>query len=273
MSEFSTIENTLFIPLLGRIYASEHFPNILHDEKALSLKETLSKDAMNNGFQNQYTLLASASRSANMDRYIQHFLRRKPGGVITELGCGLETTYYRNDDGYTHWYAVELPEVMEYRKTLLPKPERQTYFTGDAFSDGWIKQIRIDAPDAPVLITAGGLFHYFKEEKVLDLLRMLQGLGNVEVVFDSVNKIGMDMMRKKYMKQMGHADATMSFYVDSAAELAEKIGRDGCTITEEPYYRHIDKTGLNLSTKLSMSVSDRLHMVKMVHVKEKEGVV
>lgn len=273
MPKFSAIESTLFIPLLGRIYASEHFPNILHDEKALSLKDALSKDAMNNGFQNQYTLLASASRSANMDRYIQHFLRRKPGGVITELGCGLETTYYRNDNGYTRWYAIELPEVMAYRKTLLPKPERQEYFVGDAFSDDWIRRIRIDEPDAPMLVTAGGLFHYFKEEEVLDLLRILQGFGNVEVVFDGVNKIGIDMMRKKYMKQMGHADARMSFYVNSAAELARKLGDDACIITEEPYYRHIDKTGLKLSTKLSMSASDRLRMVKMVHVREKEGVV
>lgn len=272
MSEFSAIENTLFIPLLGRIYASEHFPNILYDKKALSLKGALPKDALNNGSQNQYTLLASASRSANMDRYIQRFLLHKPGGVIAELGCGLETTYYRNDDGYTRWYAIELPEVMAYRNTLLPKPERQECFVGDAFADDWIRRIRIDVPNAPMLVTAGGLFHYFEEEKVLDLLRMLQSLGNVEVVFDSVNKIGMDMMRKKYMKQMGHADARMFFYVDSAAELARKIGDDICTITEEPYYHHIDKAGLKLSTKLSMSVSDRLRMVKMMHVKEKKGI-
>lgn len=156
---------------------------------------------------------------------------------------------------------------MEYRQTLLPEPERQTYFAGDAFSDGWIRQIRIYTPDAPLLVTAGGLFHYFEEEKVLVLLRMLQRFGNMEIVFDSVNKSGMDMMRKKYMKQMGHADARMFFYVDSAAALARKIGSDARAIAEEPYYRHIDKTGLKLSTKLSMNVSDRFCMVKMVHVK------
>ena len=267
MPEFNAVENTLFIPMLGRIYASEHFQNILYDEKTLSLKDVLPKGLVEIGSQSQYTLLASASRSANMDRYIRDFLRRKPDGVIAELGCGLETTFYRNDDGHTHWYAVDLPDVMEYRKTLLPEPERQTYFAGDAFSDGWIRQIRIDAPDAPVLVTAGGLFHYFEEEKVLALLRMLQSFGNMELVFDSVNKSGMDMMRKKYMKQMGHADARMFFYVDSAAELARKIGSDACAITEESYYRHIDKTGLKLSTKLSMIVSDRFCMVKMVYVK------
>ena len=37
MPEFNAVENTLFIPMLGRIYASEHFQNILYDEKALEL--------------------------------------------------------------------------------------------------------------------------------------------------------------------------------------------------------------------------------------------
>ena len=53
----------------------------------------------------------------------------------------------------------------------------------------------------------------------------------------------------------------------SISELARKIGIDARTVAEEPYYRHIDKTGLKLSTKLSMNVSDRFCMVKMVHVK------
>lgn len=271
MPEFSAIENTLFIPMLGRIYASEHFPSILHDETALSLKGALPEGLADKGSQSQYTLLASASRSANMDRCIRHFLRRKPGGVIAELGCGLETTYCRNDDGHTRWYAVDLPEVMAYRGALLPKPERQTYLAGDAFSGDWIGRIRVDAPDAPVLVTAGGLFHYFEEEKVVALLRMLHGFGNVEVAFDGVSRIGMGMMRKKYMKQMGHADARMFFCVGSAAELARRIGGDTCAVAEEPYYRHVDKAGLKLSTKLSMGVSDRLRMVKMMYVREGEG--
>lgn len=160
---------------------------------------------------------------------------------------------------------------MEYRKTLLPEPERQAYFAGDAFSDTWIKRIRADAQDAPMLVIAGGLLHYFEEEKVLAFLRTLQSLGNAEVAFDSVSKMGMEMTRKKYMKQMGHADAGMFFYVDSAAELSRKISSDACAF-EEPFYRHIDKTGLRLSTKLSMGVSDWFCMVKMVHVKANAGI-
>ena len=41
MSEFGIVEDTMFIPMVGRIYASEKFPGILYDKKALSLKEKL----------------------------------------------------------------------------------------------------------------------------------------------------------------------------------------------------------------------------------------
>ena len=155
----------MFVPMLGRIYASEHCPQIIYDKKALELKEKLPSDLQENGSQSQYTLLASAVRSANMDRFIRSFLKRRPDGVIVQLGCGLETTYYRCDNGRTRWYAVDLPHVIDYRRELLPESERETYLAGDAFSKDWIRQVRTDFPDAPILVTAGGLFHYFEEDK------------------------------------------------------------------------------------------------------------
>ena len=267
MSKLGVVEDTLFVPMLGRIYASEHCSQILYDKKALELKNRLPLDLIEQNMQNQYTLLASASRSANMDRIIRSFLERRPDGVIVQLGCGLETTYHRCDNGKTHWYAVDLPHVIDYRRELLPELERETYLAGDAFSEEWIRQVRTEFPDAPILVTAGGLFHYFEENKVISLLRMIGQSGNMEVVFDTVNKKGMAMMQKKYMKQVGHADAQMFFYVDAAKELAAKIRGNVKVIAEEPYYRYIPKNGLKLSTKVSMAVSDQFKMVKMIHLK------
>lgn len=266
MPELGIVERTLFIPMLGRIYTSERFPAILYDEKALSLKEMLPHDQRTYKKQKQYPLIASASRSANMDRYIQDFLTRNPHGVIVQLGCGLETTFYRVGSGDTLWYGVDLPDVIAYRRELLPELEREVYLAGDAFSSDWICKVRTDEPSAPLLVTAGGLFHYFPEHKILHILRMLQRYGPIEIVFDAVNKRGMTMLRKKYMRQVGHADADMFFYVDSAQELAAKVGGSICVLAEEPYYHSIAKQGLNRSTKISMNISDRFGMVKMIHL-------
>ena len=64
---------------------------------------------------------------------------------------------------------------------------------------------------------------------------MLQRLGNTEVVFDTVNKSGVEMMRKKYMKPAGYAGVKMFFYLDSSAELARKTGGDAHVLAEEAY--------------------------------------
>ena len=102
---------------------------------------------------------------------------------------------------------------------------------------------------------------------VIALLRMIGQFGNMEVVFDTVNRKGMAMMQKKYMKQVGHADAQMFFYVDAVEELAAKIGGNAKVIADEPYYRYIPKNGLKMSTKVSMAVSDWFCMVKMIQLK------
>ncbi len=264
--ELGVVEDTLYVPMLGRIYASENCRSILYDEKALELKAKMPAGVVENDKQTQYTYLASASRSANMDRYIKDFMKRRPEGVIVQLGCGLETTYYRDDNGHTQWYGVDLPNVIEYRRSLLPEKGREKYIGGDALAKDWIEQVRREHPGAPLLITASGLFYYFEEEKVLQLIRMLQGYGDVELLFDTVSKSGMTMMKKKHMKTVGHEDASVFFYVDSAAELAAKIGGNVKVLAEEKFYSHINKSGLQLSTKVSMVVSDWLNMVKMLHL-------
>ena len=42
MSKLGVVEDTLFVPMLGRIYASEHYPQILYDKKALELNRQLN---------------------------------------------------------------------------------------------------------------------------------------------------------------------------------------------------------------------------------------
>ena len=54
MSKLGVVEDTLFVPMLGRIYASEHYPQILYDKKALELKKKLPSDLIKQNMQSQY---------------------------------------------------------------------------------------------------------------------------------------------------------------------------------------------------------------------------
>ena len=263
MPDFSTVEDTLYVPMLGRIYASEHFPAVLNDRKALELKPLLPQNLKGRDTQTQYTLMASAVRSTNMDRCIQDFLKRSPDGVIVLLGCGLETTFFRNDNGHTVWYEVDLPSVVDYRRQLLGETDRDRLIAADAFGEEWIKTVRKNHPTEPILVAASGLYYYFEEKTVVKLFEMLKNYGKVELLFDTVNHSGMKQM-SKYMEQVGHSDAAMYFYVDRGKELADRIG--GTLLKEEAYYAHTEKKGLAFMTAASMRVSDWLKMVKMIHL-------
>ena len=89
--ELSELSKTLYIPLVGRIYASRHYPSMIHDPKALGLESSLPEDAatMNRG-QNEYTMVSSIARSVNMDRRIRRFLaahhRRRLGSLLLLRG-------------------------------------------------------------------------------------------------------------------------------------------------------------------------------------------
>ena len=54
MSKLGVVEDTLFVPMLGRIYASEYCPQILYDPKALELKKRLPSGLPEQNGQSQY---------------------------------------------------------------------------------------------------------------------------------------------------------------------------------------------------------------------------
>lgn len=265
VENFNKISKTLFVPMRGRIYASENFPNILKDDAALKLKDKLPPEE---SAQSQYTYLASAVRSRNLDGYIDTFLKNNPNGVIVEIGCGLETTYFRHPNIKTTFYDLDLPEVINYREKLIPKGEYQKFIKGDLFKEDWIDQIKNEIGNSPILIIAGGVFHYFERENVVKAIKNMLKFEKAELVFDALNSIGIKGI-KKYMNDLGYSDVNMYFYVNDPYELAKEIGPNIEVIEEVKYYSKTPKEGLDFMTKVQMNGADLFFMVKMIHLKLK----
>lgn len=265
-TEMNEVSKTLFVPMGGRIYASEHFPKVLYDTKALELKKHIPQEVMQDKRQSQYTFMASASRCRNIDERIRHFLKENPEGVIVELGCGLETTYFRTDNGRAEWYELDLPEVIAYRQDLIPLQDRMHFIEASAFDPAWMDELAPKLKDKYVLFLASGVFQYFEESTVIQLFRDLQRFSNASIVFDAVSKLGMSGTRR-YMKQLGKDAAAMYFYCDDADDLAKKAGNNISVSLSQDFYRNIDKRGMSFVTKASMNISDWMHMVKLIELR------
>lgn len=266
MYSLTNISETLFVPMCGRIYASEHFPKLFYDAQALKLKSQIPEKALKFNQQSQYTFMASVSRCKNIDNSIKNFLKENPYGIIIELGCGLETTYFRTDNGRAQWYELDLPEVIEFREKFIPMQERMTFIKSSVFDKDWIDNLNKSTQNQPVLFIAGGLFHYFEQNNVIKLLQNLCKFSNAQIVFDTVSRLGMKGT-KKYMKKMGHDSAKMYFYCNKAELLAAKISSNVRVIEERDFYKCIDKTDMNFITQFFMRVSDLMHMVKIIELK------
>jgi len=268
MSEkLTNISETLYVPMAGRIYAGHKFPHIINDSKVIMLENKISESKDIFKGQTEYTLMASAVRSKNIDAHIKEFLLKNPDGVIVNLGCGLETAFYRCDNKIASWYELDLAEVIKLRKELLGNEERNTTLAYSVFDDEWLDIIRKKADKKAVCFTASGLLYYFTKTQVIELMRKLCSIPNAQIVFDTVNSLGMKQM-SRYMNKIGHKEAEMFFFVDDAKDLAKEISNSVTVIKESDYYSEVkNRKGMKLMTRISMSVSDMFHMVKMISLK------
>jgi O-methyltransferase involved in polyketide biosynthesis len=128
-------------------------------------------------------LIALGARG--FDDVVRAFLDTSPGGTVVALGEGLETAFWRVDNGRVEWLSVDLPESLRLRQALLPAEGRRRVLACDARDPRWAAEAARSG--APVLVTAQGLLMYLKPDEVRDLIglcaRSFPGGG---LVFDAV---------------------------------------------------------------------------------------
>lgn len=260
---FDGVEDTLYIPLAARIFVAEKFPKFFYDEKALSLKAHMPLGSITKN-SNEYFYMASVCRQKTIDDKIKKFLDEYNICNIIFLGAGLETAYHRLGCSNGNFYQVDLPEVIETRKRLLGKGENETLIVGDMFELRWIEGIDTSLP---TLISVAGVYQYFDEAKIVDMIRRMREIFPCgELVFDATNKEGLKLANK-YVKKTGNENAQMNFSVDNPQEFAKVTGTE--LVEVDGFYKEALKQcgGLKLITKIFMYFSDKWNRTMVIHLR------
>jgi O-methyltransferase involved in polyketide biosynthesis len=135
-----------------------------------------------------------AVRVATFDAAVGRFLGWHPAGTVVALGEGLETQFWRLDNGQVRWLTVDLPEAMEVRRRLLPDGPRQSSHCGSALDLNWLDELD---PAVPVAVTAQGLLPYFQRDQVHELIAgIAERLPGALLVFDVVPEVMLDLVRR-----------------------------------------------------------------------------
>ena len=207
--DLSGVPETLLWNLGRRAAAARTRKPLLQDPRAVEIVDRLDYDfgdaSRGAGWQ--------AVRVATFDAAVRRFLARHPSGTVVALGEGLETQFWRVDNGRMRWVSVDLPETLELRHKLLPDGPRQRSHAGSALEMEWLDDLD---PASPVLVTAQGLFVYFQREQVHELIAaMAQCLPGAALIFDVVPERLHEMVRRFPDRESSQASSLWSWVFNS----------------------------------------------------------
>lgn len=223
--EKNTVQETLVIPLYGRKKCSELYPGLYRDETAIRLMEKIDYDfsllEKNSGsLMQRFGFLEVAMRQNDLAFEVCDYLTGHPTAAVVNLGCGLDDTGRKCDNGRCKIYNIDFPDVVAVRDKLLPPGEREENIACDLNDTSWFD--RIDAEGGAVFFAAG-VFYYFLKEQVRALVSaMSRSFPGGRLVFDAANEKAVGLMLKTWIKDAKIKDVGAYFSVSNAeAELSE----------------------------------------------------
>jgi len=204
----SDVSSTMLITLYARARESSSPDPIIKDPKAVEMIEIIKKHIAGSDnpihkkiLKDKYNpklAVTMSLRSRRFDIYVTDFLSKYPEGTVINLGCGLDTRFYRTDNGKVIWYDIDFPEVIELRKRFMEENSRHFFIGNSILSPDWIAKVKTGGP---YLILAEGVFMYLTETDVKELLNTIQReLGLAEIVCEVTNRYWVDRMKNPWMK-------------------------------------------------------------------------
>ena len=273
--EKNTVQETLVIPLFGRLVCSERFPELFSDPEAKRICDALDYDfaekrRVMESPAGLFGALEVAQRQYDLRCEVEAYLREHPQAAVVNLGCGLDDTFRKCDNGTCLGYNIDLPDVIAVRDELLPAGERERNLARDLNDFGWMDEI--DASGGAVLFAAG-VFYYFTKPQVKALFcAMAERFPGGMLAFDSCNERGAKMMRKTWLAEAGITDVGAYFSLEDERELTGWSERFAA-VTAKSYmrgYRDIYPE-LGLFHKLMVRFCDGPVAMKIVRIAFKEA--
>lgn len=260
-----SVQETLLLPLWGRAFETKQENPRLIDHKAVEIMEQVDYDFSTIEKTQGPSQHSWVARSIKTDNLAKAFIKEHPRATVVNLGCGLDTTFSRIDNGEITFYELDFPDVIELRKHFFSDDERHISIASSLHDTAWFEQIE---PTDGLLFLAGGVFMYSStEEMKAFFIAVADHFGSCDFYFDALSPLGLRIGKRMVLKKggMDHFGDSEGWALKSARSL-EKWDPRIEVVSTTPMHKGI-KSGLPLRTKLMLSFPDVLGIASMVHVR------
>ena len=260
--ELGNVQKTLFLPLWGRAEESKKQKPLLVDKTAVRIIEQVHFD-FSQITQNiaEISQIAWIKRSLYCDQVINEFLKKYPKGTIVNIGCGLDTTFERTDNGKMKWYDLDLPDVIELRSQFVKEDERRKFIATSFLEEQWLEEIEVSGN---VLFISAGVFYYFDEKTIKEfVIRLVNKYPKSELLFDVSSPLGVKLANKKVLESSGLDEKLHLIWgLEKKEDILSWDKR--IRIIETYFYYQTQVDGLR--NKLMGKISDYLGIQYMIHL-------
>lgn len=263
--DLGNVQKTLLLPLWGRAHETQKTHPLLVDKAALAIIEHLSYDftaiAENT---HELTQLAWIMRSLLIDRTVCQLLAATPNAVVVNVGCGLDTTFERVDNGLVVWYDLDLPDVIALRRQFIYENPRRKFITASFLEPGWLDTIQ---PSARMLFIAAGVFYYFEEHEVRDfLVRLADRFNGSECIFDVCSPFGVKVANQRVIQSAGLDEKSFLKWGLTSPALLSRWDRR-LQVLSTYFYFWQNAIPLPLRSRLLGYISDFYRIQYLVHLR------
>ena len=161
--EKGNVQETLLLPLWGRSFETQKDKPRLIDNKAVEIIKRIDYDFSNIEKTQSISQHGWVARSLHTDRIALEFIEEHPEATIVNIGCGLDTTFSRIDNGKIMFYELDLPDVIELRKNFYEDSDRHKSIASSFLDTEWFGKINVRGE---LLFLAGGVLMYFEKEQI-----------------------------------------------------------------------------------------------------------
>jgi O-methyltransferase involved in polyketide biosynthesis len=186
----------------------------IYDAKAVEIVERLDYD-FSSAAKDSTMGGGVAARTVVLDELVSTFIADNPDCIVVNIACGLDTRFYRIDNGRITWYNLDLPETIAVREQIFEPADRVTNIGVSVLDPSWPDQV---AKRGTMLFIIEGLSMYLTADEVAQMLAIIRSR------FDNAHVI-MECLAKRWVHKQGversieKTGAEFTFGADGFADL------------------------------------------------------
>lgn len=176
---------TMLQSFYARAQYSKSKNHKIYDAKAVELVEMIDYDfslagkdsAMSNGV---------IARTIVFDELVKEFIDKYPDCTVVNIACGLDTRFYRMDNGRITWYNLDLPETIAVRDQIYKESGRVSTIGISATDPAWAELIKVRGK---MLFIIEGLSMYLTADENAKMLSIIHdNFDNATVLMECLAK-------------------------------------------------------------------------------------